>query len=57
MFGVIGLDVVVNLLISSLDGIRVVVLMINHLVIYKRKFLMDVLYATISLFKNRLSIK
>ena len=36
MFGVIGLDVVVNLLISSLDGIRVVVLMIDHLVIYKR---------------------
>ena len=36
MFDAIGLDVVVNQLISSLDGIRVVVLMIDHLVIYKR---------------------
>ena len=36
MFDAIGLDVVVNQLISSLDGIRVVVLMIDRLVIYKR---------------------
>lgn len=82
MFDAIGLDVVVNQLISSLDGIRVVVLMIDRLVIYKEvidcienldlellvlfwrvngklsvKFLMDVLYASISLFKNLLSIK
>lgn len=35
MFDAIGLDVVVNQLISSLDGIRVVVLMIDRLVIYK----------------------
>lgn len=36
MFDAIGLDVVVNQLISSLDGIRVVVLMIDHLIIYNR---------------------